>query len=366
MSPPRPLATHLPWVAQPLITSAPMRLISTAPLTCAVTRARGLGFLGAGTDLSTLPSMLAESQALLSSNPTPDLPGDYAYLPIGVGVITHKASLPHLIAAITPSNSNGLTKPPCAIWLFAPEHPADLKPWADALRNVTPTPQIWVQCGTVSEALDSVKVTDADVIICQGVDAGGHGLQHGSSIVPLVPETIESLKSAYRTGETTLLPDIIAAGGVMEGKGVAAALALGAYGVTLGTRLLATTEANIASGYKNEVVRAGDGGATTIRSRVYDQLRGTDHWPTRFGGRGVLNVSYEDWMRTGPSGMNANKQRYKEAEKVGDAGWGPNGRMTTYAGTGVGLVKAIKSAEHIVKEVREEAKAMLHTINAKL
>lgn len=366
MTTPRPLITTLPWIKPPLIALAPMRLIATAPLALAVTRAHALAFLGAGTDLTILPSMLAECHASLTANPLPTLPNSYPYLPLGVGVITHKASLPQLISAITPSPQNGHAKPPCAVWLFAPEDPADLKPWADAIRTVRPTPQIWVQCGTVTEAVASVLATQADVLVCQGADAGGHGLQQGSSIVAQVPECADALGAARERGEIGREPVIIAAGGIVDGRGVAGALGLGAEGVALGTRFLATTEANAAKGYKDELVRAADGGATTVRSRVYDQLRGTDHWPARYGGRGVVNATYDEWQRTGTEGMTENKTKYQEAEKMGDAGWGPQGRMTTYAGTGVGLVKRIMRAEEVVEEVRNEARKALDYTRSRL
>ena len=351
-------AEQFPWVYKPLITLAPMRLIATPALALAVTRANALAFLGGGTDLSTLPAMLAECCSALQSSPLADLPPSYPYLPVGVGVVTHKARLTDLIAAIDPAFTGSKT-PPCAIWLFAPEHPDDLRPWAEAIRKVQPAPQVWVQCGTVAEALASVKVTQADTLVCQGTDAGGHGLQHGSSIVPLIPECIDLLQTSHQLGEISSVPTIVAAGGIVDGRGVAAALALGAQGVTLGTRFLATPEANAANGYKAEVVRAKDGGATTVRSRVYDQLRGTDHWPARFGGRGLVNASYQDWERTGAQGMTTNLEHYRAAEKMGDAGWGPQGRMTTYAGTGAGLVRNVKAAGDIVMQIRDEATTTL-------
>ncbi|KAJ8608071.1 hypothetical protein MRB53_039906 [Persea americana] len=62
----------------------------------------------------------------------------------------------------------------------------------------------------------------------------------------------------------------------------------------MGTRFLATPQAQVAEGYRKEVVRAGDGGQTTVRSSVYDSLRGTTEWPLRYGGRGVTNRSWDD------------------------------------------------------------------------
>jgi nitronate monooxygenase len=65
------------------------------------------------------------------------------------------------------------------------------------------------------------------------------------------------------------MPLLMAAGGIVKGKGVAAAM---------GTRFLASAEANIAAGYRDEVVRASDGGQNTVRMKIYDSLRGTIGW----------------------------------------------------------------------------------------
>lgn len=337
-----------------------MRLISTASLAVAVSRAQGLGFIGAGTDLSTLESYLHDAHRSLLHSPIPGIDCTTT-LPIGVGIITHAASLPQLITAITPSPDNKHRPPPAAIWLFAPHEPEDLKSWAEGIRNMPlqaghKSPQVWVQAGSVDEALASALATQPEVLVLQGVDAGGHGLTRCASIVPLIPEVADELAALHAHGKLPHVPHIIAAGGISEGRGVAAALALGAVGVCLGTRFLASEEANLADGYRAEVVRAGDGGINTVRSRVYDTLRGTTHWPERFGGRGVTNASWQDWEKAGETGLQENKQRYGEAMKMGDAGWGPQGRMTTYAGTGVGLVKDVKPAGTIVEELRDDCR----------
>ena len=73
-----------------------------------------------------------------------------------------------------------------------------------------------------------------------------------------------------------------------------------------------------------------------MRSRVYDALRGIE-WPSRHNGRGIINQSYLDAQ----NGMvtDENKSGYQEALQTGDLGWGQSGRVTAYAGCGVGLVK---------------------------
>lgn len=202
-----------------------------------------------------------------------------------------------------------------------------------------------------------------DVLVVQGTDAGGHGLERGAGVVALVPEVADAV-GALSLAAGKKAPALVAAGGVVEGRGVAAALALGAEGVVMGTRFLACPEATLAQGYRAEVVRASDGGASTARTGVYDQLRGTTGWPAGYNARGVLNRSWEDAGKG--MAVEENKKLYEEWVKLGDAGWGPQGRMATYAGTGVGLVTKVMAAREIVEEVREGAVQALKRTAGKL
>lgn len=77
---------------------------------------------------------------------------------------------------------------------------------------------------------------------------------------------------------------MVAAGGIVDGRGIAATLAFGSTGVAMGTRFLASVEASIARGYQNEILRASDGGVCTVRSTVYDRVRGIKDWPARYDG----------------------------------------------------------------------------------
>ena len=129
--------------------------------------------------------------------------------------------------------------------------------------------KVWIQVGTVSDALEAVTTCEPDVLVVQGSDAGGHGLERGASIITLLPEVVDALKAIGRSDVA-----LVAAGGVMDGRGVAASVALGASGATLGTRFLASEEANIAKGYQDDVLQSRDAGISTVRSKVYDTLRG--------------------------------------------------------------------------------------------
>ena len=346
------LRKFYPWTEGPLVCCAPMRRIAHAPLAVAVSMAGGFGFFGAGEDTSTLGAHLSQAKQLLSSGPPLTTVG--GVLPIGVGFLNWGADLDEAARQLRKFR-------PAAAWLFAPPSLNALVEWTIKIRIETGgATAMWVQVGSVAEAYDVCTRCMPDVVVVQGQDAGGHGLNKGCSIVTLVPEVIDALEAAVRKGQVKTMPFIMAAGGIIEGRGLAAALALGADGVVMGTRYLASHEAEISQGYKDEVLRASDGGQSTVRSSIYDEARGITQWPEQYGGRGVVNQTYHDAV----AGMEPeeNLRLYGEASGQGDEGWGPEGRMTTYAGTGVGLVKKLQSAGDITREIREEARRIIGSL----
>jgi nitronate monooxygenase len=327
-----------------------MRLISQASLAVTVSHAGGLGFLGAGTDVSTLSFLLQTTKTFLQSSPIPKTPP--GILPVGIGFICWGVELSTACQIIRDEPLK-----PAAVWLFAPKEQDDLIAWSEGIRKASNgKTKIWIQVGTVAMAVHAAKSCRADVLVIQGSDAGGHGLAQSSSIISLLPECADALAK-----EGLGYIPLIAAGGIVDGRGLAAALTLGASGISMGTRFLASPESNIANGYRNEVLRVRDGGTSTVRTSVYDKLRGTTGWPAIYNGRGVLNHSFWDHAK----GMDEaeNKKLYEEALKQGDAGWGEKGRITAYAGTGVGLISAVNPAGEIVKEVLEESRGILDRVD---
>jgi len=91
--------------------------------------------------------------------------------------------------------------------------------------------------------------------VAQGSDAGGHGTANSASIVSLVPELASTLPT---------MP-ILAAGGIVDGRGALAALALGAQGVIMGTRFAVAAESAMADKAKDLILRTSDGGSSTRR-----------------------------------------------------------------------------------------------------
>ena len=315
-----------------------MRLIALAPLACAVSQAGGFGWLAAGTDVTDLKKELQTVADQVAQNPVPGSSSDS--LPIGVGFINWGVELETALEALREHI-------PAAVWFFAPRENADLVEWTRNIREVSKgKTKIWIQIGTVMDAIEVARSCHPDVLVVQGSDAGGHGLAHGAGIVSLLPEVADSLRG-MGMGSIPL----VAAGGIVEGRGAAACLALGGSGVVMGTRFLASEEANIAKGYQVDVLRTTDGGRNTVRTSVYDTLRGTV-WPRQYDGRGIINQSYLDAQ----NGMiiDENKRLYGVALQKGDHGWGESGRVTAYAGCGVGLVKEVKHAKEIIDEVRQD------------
>ena len=110
-------------------------------------------------------------------------------------------------------------------------------------------------CGKVIHAERAVDA-GCDLVVAQGTEAGGHtGLV---ATMPLVPQIVDAVGDRV---------PVVAAGGIFDGRGLAAALALGASGVWVGTRFIATPEARAVAGYKDALLAAGED-ATTI-SRAY-------------------------------------------------------------------------------------------------
>jgi len=346
-----------PWTKAPLVIGAPMRLIALAPFASEVSRAGGLGFIGAGSDVSELESMLLEVKQRQSQ--TPNLCEVKDVLPVGIGFLIWAGE--GLLQASLPILEKYR---PAAIWLFAPNNAEELVRWTEETRRVTEgKTKVWIQVGTVEDAVEATELCKPDILVVQGTDAGGHGLEYCSGIVPLIPEVDDTLSTLCQQ-EQLRKPTLIAAGGIIDARGAAAAFALGASGVVMGTRYLASHEANIKQGYRDAVLNAADGGVTTQRTKLYDTLRGTTDWPKRYGGRGVLNESFYD-AANGMS-LEENRRLHDEALKRGDAGWGEKARLTTYAGTGVGLVRDVKGAADITEEVREGALSLLKRLGGRL
>lgn len=324
-----------------------MRVMSGPALAVAVSRAGGLGFIGPGAKTQDTTDNLEKASSLIreargSSTAFSALPARNIPLPIGVGYQLWADDINVALAAIEKHK-------PCAAWLYAPRQgPKDFDNWSSRIRQASPETQIWIQIGTLKEAKQLLRNAEKpDVIVVQGAESGGHGrAKDGMGLMTLLPEISDEMAGSQ-------IP-LFAAGGIADGRGVAAALCLGASGVVMGTRFLAASEAQISRGYQDEIVRASDGAASTTRTLLYNHLRGTIGWPEEYSPRTIINRSFVE-KQEGKS-FEELKKLHDEATKAGDGGWGPEGRLATYAGASIGLIHDVKHAEDIVRDIRADAR----------
>lgn len=248
---------------------------------------------------------------------------------------------------------------PAVVWLFGARELADYATWAGRIRAATPHSMIWIQVGSVEAALTVARDVKPAAICVQGSDAGGHGFEKGAGIISLLPEIADAL-AANRFEDIHLL----AAGGIADGRSAAAVFALGAQGVVLGTRFLAARETNVHPSYRAAILAASDGGQSTTRCKLFDELKGPNIWPEAYDGRGIVMESWSDHLAG--VGIEEIRERHAAAVEGEDKGFGSHGkgRAAMWAGTGVGLVKKEQSAAEIVEEVRGAIKPALERAGA--
>ena len=197
-------------------------------------------------------------------------------------------------------------------------------------------------CGKVVHARKAVDA-GCDLVIAQGTEAGGHTGQVAT--MPLVPLIVDAV------GEQV---PVVAAGGLFDGRGLAAALALGADGVWLGTRFIATPEAQGVHGYKDALVAGAED--STVISRAYSgktmrviRNRYTEEWEAK-----------ADEVERFP--MQAIKSMQAGAFHLGgdESTDGVDPEIECYpAGQAVGGIDAVTPAGEIVRRIVEEAEAVL-------
>jgi len=311
------------------ILCAPMALTTGGRLAGAVSAAGGLGVLGGG-------------YAGLFGN-EPDLDDEYraaGNAPIGIGFITWAAAQNPQVVEWAVAR-----RPACLFLSFG--DPAPLaKPAVEA--------GVPVICQTqtlrhVEEALDA----GAMAIVAQGTEAGGHGGRRAT--LPFVPEVADLL--AKRAPEVLLL----AAGGIADGRGLAASLMLGADGVLVGTRFWAAEEALTPPAAIARALAAN--GDSTVRTTAVDALRGTP-WPVQFSFRVLENRITREWAARETEArtqFGAMKQLYADARARGDLDVAP-----VVVGEGVGLIGARLPAATIVDRMVREAERALKSGTALL
>ncbi|KAI0455226.1 FMN-dependent 2-nitropropane dioxygenase [Xylaria acuta] len=345
-----------PGTAHPLIVSAPMAFISNPKLASEVSRADGLGFIQGGRlfkpdspSVRELDEQLTLTKnLLLQAKGNGDTAFDGGHLPIGVGfVLFSDCAAKHFGETTAPVLARHR---PAAVWLFAPDpdKPDTLRRVVDAVRSASAeeakwNPRVIVQVGTVAAARQAAEL-DVDIIVAQGIDAGGHQFVKAAGIVSLVPEIRDMVRDEFPNREIA----VWAAGGIVDGRGVAASLALGAEAAVMGTRYMVAPESDAQDYKRQALLSASDGANNTAKSHVHDHVQGTWTWPSLYDARALVHPSYTDDL----AGMaiKENEARYKAAKEKGDISM-----MVTWSGSGVGLIRDAAPAAEITKKVREEA-----------
>lgn len=314
-------------------------------LASAVTRCGGLGMIGSAFDMDALRNELHIASKKIAAAPHFS---SLDVLPVGVGFLPFLLKLEDALPVVEQYR-------PAVVWLFASKELDDYATWATSMRQASPSSKIWVQVGSVAAALHVARTAKPDVLCLQGADAGGHGFEKGAGIVSLVPETCDTLA---REGFAHIF--VVASGGIVDGRGVAAATILGAQGVVMGTRFLGSKEVAVHPKYQAAVLEAKDGGQVTTRSKLFDELRGPNIWPGLYDGRSLVVQSHKDYT----NGIELAKiqEQHNAAILMEDKGFntGLQGRAAIWAGTGVGLVNTVDSAADIVVSVRKEAKDLMN------
>ena len=190
----------------------------------------------------------------------------------------------------------------------------------------------------------------AEVIIGQGAEAGGHGMNalNSRATITLVPELADWL--AAHSPQTMLL----AAGGIADARTLAAVRVLGADGALVGSRLWATQESLAPSGAKEQAMAtSGDG---TARSSVFDILRRKD-WPAPYDFRAIRNPLHRKWeSRLDPSHPSVDEARadYDAGVKASDFS-----RAHATVGEAVGLIHDLPPAAQVIERMSAGAAAIL-------
>ncbi|WP_407492642.1 NAD(P)H-dependent flavin oxidoreductase [Pseudooceanicola sp. MF1-13] len=299
------------------IVSAPMALASGGALAAAVSGAGGLGLIGGGYgDAEWLETAFR----------------DAGNARVGCGFITWKlAQQPHLLDAV-------LAHDPAVLFLSF----GDPRPFGDQIADAA-VPLI-CQVQTI-EHLDQAIEAGAKAVVAQGGEAGGHGATRGT--LNFVAEAADHLT---RHAPNVLL---LAAGGIADGRGLAASLMLGADGVLIGTRFWATQECLAPVPMRQAGIAAN--GDQTIRSSLPDIARRLD-WPAPFTIRTARNAFTDTWEGD-PEGLRQQDElpaAYAKAFQAGDADLAP-----PIVGEAIGLIHDMPKAGDVVTRIATEAEALL-------
>ena len=196
-------------------------------------------------------------------------------------------------------------------------------------------------CGKVRHAISAVE-SGCDFVVAQGTEAGGH--TGTVATMALVPQIVDAVGSKVV---------VVAAGGLFDGRGLAASLALGADGVWIGTRFIATPEARAVNGYKEALIATGEDGTVITRSYTGKTCRVVrNSWTNEFEAN-PQNVKPFPAQAVASMQAGANHLGYPEGTEV------DVDREFMPAGQGTGAIHDIVPAGVLVQRMIDEAEATL-------
>lgn len=200
-------------------------------------------------------------------------------------------------------------------------------------------------CGKVTHAIRAVEA-GCDLVVAQGTEAGGHTGQVAT--LPLVPQVVDAVGDRV---------PVVAAGGIFDGRGLAAALCLGAVGVWVGTRFIATPEARAVTGYKERLLATGEDGTVITRAFTGKTLR-------------AVRNSYIEHFERNPEDLQPFPQQVLKAMSDGAFHLGGDENTTGIdpdkecfaAGQGIGAIDAVTPAGELVRRFVAEAEDALAAV----
>lgn len=308
--------SRLLGIEHPLVL-APMGAVSGARLATAVSRAGGLGLIGAS--YGDPDWMRRELEPMRDFD-----------RPWGVGLVMFTVAKNMALLDLA------LEYRPQVVALSFGE----VRPFVAPIKAAGA--KVVVQVHELAQAYAALEA-GADALIVQGAEAGGHSLRRAS--LPLIPAVRDAV------GNDVVL---IAAGGIADGRGLAAALLLGADGVMMGTRFVACDEALPSLAQKQRVVASH--ASDTVRTRAFDQIRGID-WPEHYSGRALANRFSERWVgREHLLASAATSVAYEYAAALRDDDLDIK---AVWSGEVVDLVRDIQPAAVLVERTMDEARHLL-------
>lgn len=320
------------------VISAGMAFVARAPLTAAVSAAGGFGTLGASAmPVELLEAELAEIRAATDR-------------PFGANLIPRFAADEHVALCAA-------ERVPVVTFFWDDPAPG----WIDTLKGAGT--RVWVQVAGPEQAAAAVSA-GADAVVAQGWEAGGHNLG-GAGLVALVPVVVDTVAPV----------PVFAAGGIADGRGLAAALALGADAAVLGTRFVAAAEADAHPGYQGRIAAAGVGDTARhnvfgfdfpdapvrgLRNAIVREHEGRDD-PAPYAGLdpdaqpvvGTASVFGQEMPLARFMGLPPTRATTGDLEE-----------MSLLAGQSSGLVAGVRSAGDIVRDVATEARAAIGRLGA--